>query len=247
MRKNMETNKQWKRVPFTIGLAKDIQSGKVEGRIVTSEDLLVRIVDFNFKDKTDSIVYIGTYANGEQEFIQTCDNEGKSFGADVLFIELPEETPKYDDTEEVPTGDGSIVFLKHKKHEFKVGDVVKVTPQDSKHSEWIIGFGPVIARVLCQTSEGVLLENKCGFIDMFSLDEIQFITDASHDSNHEFKPFDKVLVRDNSEDKWVPDIFRYYNDNYPKNYPYRCCANDYMQCIPYEGNEHLLGTTNNPE
>ena len=60
---------------------------------------------------------------------------------------------------------------------------------------------------------------------------------------HELTPFDKVLVRDNSEDKWMPDIFRYYDDNYPE-YPYRCGANDSKYCIPYEGNEYLLGTTN---
>lgn len=67
------------------------------------------------------------------------------------------------------------------------------------------------------------------------------------DNEPQFKPFDKVLVRDNSESKWVPDIFRYYDDNYPKDYPYRCCANDYKYCIPYEGNEHLVGTTDNPK
>lgn len=67
------------------------------------------------------------------------------------------------------------------------------------------------------------------------------------DNELQFKPFDRVLVRDNSEDKWVPDIFRYYDDIYPKDYPYRCCANDYNQCILYEGNEHLVGTTDKPK
>ena len=73
--------------------------------------------------------------------------------------------------------------------------------------------------------------------------EIELIEETP---KHELKSFDKVLVRDNSEDKWIPDIFRYYDDNYP-DYPYRCCANDYKYCIPYEGNKYLLGTTKNPK
>ncbi len=59
------------------------------------------------------------------------------------------------------------------------------------------------------------------------------------------KPFDKVLVRDDDEFQWKIQLFGRYNPN--KNKPYSCLSYDYKQCIPFEGNEHLLGTTNNPE
>lgn len=57
------------------------------------------------------------------------------------------------------------------------------------------------------------------------------------------QPFDKVLVRDQDCDSWQISLFGYKNRYY-----YRC-SNGYSwnQCIPYKGNEHLLGTTNSPE
>lgn len=58
------------------------------------------------------------------------------------------------------------------------------------------------------------------------------------------KPFDKVLVRDKNVDKWKIDFWGFYDIEYAMNYPYGCCGNSYAQCIPYEGNEQLLGTTN---
>lgn len=65
------------------------------------------------------------------------------------------------------------------------------------------------------------------------------------DKEYDFKPFDKVLVRDDNVDVWRIDLFNNYNPEII--YPYKCLACHYNQCIPFEGNEHLLGTTNNPE
>lgn len=56
-----------------------------------------------------------------------------------------------------------------------------------------------------------------------------------------FKPFDKVLVRDTETENWKASFFSHYN--YDSLWIYRC-FNDigYRYCIPYEGNEHLVGT-----
>lgn len=59
----------------------------------------------------------------------------------------------------------------------------------------------------------------------------------------EFKAFDKVLVRDNEDDIWEVSLFGYKDELY-----YRGDNGiPWIQCIPYDGNEHLLGTTNNVE
>lgn len=63
---------------------------------------------------------------------------------------------------------------------------------------------------------------------------------------HTFQPYDKVLIRDSDKDQWMPEIFSHYNNN--GTYRYRVCGGiGFSQCIPYEGNEHLVGTTNKPE
>lgn len=59
----------------------------------------------------------------------------------------------------------------------------------------------------------------------------------------EFKPFEKVLVRDDTNKEWSIDLFSYYDEE-NKNFPYVCMHIHYRYCIPYEGNEYLLGTTN---
>lgn len=59
----------------------------------------------------------------------------------------------------------------------------------------------------------------------------------------ELKPFDKVLVRDSQSDKWRANLFGYIDkDEY-----YHCVYANWVYCIPYAGNEHLLGTTKDVE
>lgn len=55
------------------------------------------------------------------------------------------------------------------------------------------------------------------------------------------KPFDKVLVRDSKSSKWRANLFSHKNIDEP----YYCVYASWNYCIPYEGNEHLLGTTEN--
>lgn len=62
----------------------------------------------------------------------------------------------------------------------------------------------------------------------------------------EFKPFDKVLVRDDINEKWILSIFGCYEDEVDKDFPYVCLNGRYCYCIPYEGNEYLLNTPNTP-
>ena len=61
----------------------------------------------------------------------------------------------------------------------------------------------------------------------------------------EFKPFDKVLGRNEKDDVWEADLFSHYREE--SQYPFRCIGFGRKCCIPYEGNEHLLGTTDNFE
>lgn len=54
------------------------------------------------------------------------------------------------------------------------------------------------------------------------------------------KPFDKVLVRDCNSHVWNIQFFEKYKSG---KFPFICMGyNKYKECIPYEGNEHLLDT-----
>jgi hypothetical protein len=153
-----------------------------------------------------------------------------------------------------------------KKPEFKDGDIVSIVVQKCTHiaifqsrEEEYIGFHAV----LCQNDE-LLLEKPYrednGDIELRPANnsEKQQLFDAlakegkAWDAEKkqivdlpkecEFKAFDKVLVRDNSSQKWIPDMYRHYNkDEY---FPHNCFSSIYKYCIPYnEETKHLLGTT----
>jgi hypothetical protein len=63
----------------------------------------------------------------------------------------------------------------------------------------------------------------------------------------EFKPFDRVLVRSDSGLKWVVSLFARSFIRIGKWTVYETInGNQYLHCIPYEGNEHLLGTSDEP-
>lgn len=60
-----------------------------------------------------------------------------------------------------------------------------------------------------------------------------------------FKPFDKVLGRNEKDDVWEAELFSHYREE--SQYPFRCIGFARKYCIPYEGNEYLLGTKNDPK
>lgn len=59
-----------------------------------------------------------------------------------------------------------------------------------------------------------------------------------------FKPFDKVLVKDDLNGEWSINLFSYH-DKERQDFPYACINGHYKYCIPYEGNEYFVGKTAN--
>ena len=58
----------------------------------------------------------------------------------------------------------------------------------------------------------------------------------------QFKPYDKVLMRDYNNLPWIPTMYAYSREG---EYCYVSISGSaFKQCIPYGGNEHLAGTTN---
>lgn len=63
------------------------------------------------------------------------------------------------------------------------------------------------------------------------------------DNEPQFKPFDKVLVRQSDKDEWRVALYSHFN---AKENLHITAGLNWYQCIPYEGNEHLVGTTDKP-
>lgn len=92
-------------------------------------------------------------------------------------------------------------------------------------------------RITSYTASGCYYDNGESESDLFFADEKE---------EYDFKPFDKVLVRDCDEQEWNARFFEKMNDLEQC----RFATTDgrvWRYCIPFEGNEELLGTTNEPK
>lgn len=64
------------------------------------------------------------------------------------------------------------------------------------------------------------------------------------DNEPQFKPFDKVLVTMDGWHYWIPSLYR----NETPDGKHICIDDlEYDKCIPYEGNENLVCTTDKPK
>lgn len=114
---------------------------------------------------------------------------------------------------------------------FKVGNRIKYRS------------GEIVYRIVQITEDSYVLDNLCSI--PISIEHMYNLVPDKFDITT-LKPFEsKVLVRDTEEEKWKPAIWGYYDVDHIKGYPYETVGGNCFQlCIPYEGNEHLLGTTN---
>ena len=68
---------------------------------------------------------------------------------------------------------------------------------------------------------------------------------------NKYKPFERIIIRPKDKsDIWVCGLFDNYYDKEIKviiGNKYYMLLSDKYEILPYEGNEHLVGTTNDPE
>ena len=118
------------------------------------------------------------------------------------------------------------------KPKFKVGDIIQ---DEAKYKMKIIEVHEGDECYIYESS----IAHGIGSISFNDQDSFELVPNKFDMST--LKPFDKVLVRDNNEQLWVIDLFGFHDDRMV--YKFMCVGHNVNQCIPYEGNEHLLGTT----
>ena len=120
---------------------------------------------------------------------------------------------------------------------FKVGDMI--VKRNSITNSWIVSSvsSEYYGLKLPEGFEGI------GVLPVSEQDDYELLLNTDKFDITTLKPFDKVLIRDSDTQKWSASLFSYCDGL--KSYKYTCInGSGFKQCIPYEGNEHLLGTTN---
>ena len=124
-------------------------------------------------------------------------------------------------------------FEKVIQPKFKVGDIIKHKTYISK--------GVVVTEI---KDTHYILDDESALPFTFQ-DEYDLVPNKFDITT--LVPFEsKVLVRHNKDNKWCGSFFSHIDGNFHSHcYKYVTIAGkSYPMCIPYEKNEHLLGTTN---
>lgn len=179
--------------------------------------------------------YIPASEEAKKELFDKMKEAGYRWNADTLKLEKIE--PEFKEGEVYINKEGDLYLLVGKITE-GIGKAAILYPD-----------GNFIARAAFSIpDEGLVLATPSDRNKLFSfLNRKGYRYDKKQYKliKQEFKPFDKVLVRDDINEKWLPSIFLCYEDEIDKDFPYVCLNGRYENCIPYEGNEYFVGKTVN--
>lgn len=228
------------KIPFDIELAKLITNKKAEGKIVTREGNDVRILCFDRKDDTYSIITLVSEYNTEQFRSYTVKGEyaiNQETKHD-LFIELPNYNFNNGDiiTYIDPYSENKVIAIidnvSYKDYKPVIKQHISYIPSDDCISLVDTGVGYNLKKA--SESEINLLKNA---LKNSILETVKEYYNKFFCVN--FKPFEKVLVRHSNYANWSVNFFSHKEeDGY-------VCINGFKwsQCIPYnDETKHLLCT-----
>lgn len=241
-----------------------------KGDVLVSNDGGTEVIFDKWYDDTYTNFYSKHYLNSEDEN-NIKYNEAFLCTTERYSLEDKDTAQTYINTIEKRLG-GKLnldtLEIEKTQPEFKDGDIVALVVRKCTHiaifqsrQEAYIGFHAV----LCQNDELLLEEpfrEDVGDIELrlATNSEKQQLFDAlakdgkawdaekkqfvDIKKEHQFKPFEKVLVRDFIDDVWRASFFSHIKENDGR-YVTTCVT--WKFCIPYIGNESLLGTTKDVE
>lgn len=236
-------------VPFDLELSKEITNGEVEGRIITRVGNSVRILCYDVIGNKYKICGLVHYGKSEEP--EAFTEKGLFYENQTDDLDLMIEIPEY-----LSFKDGDIITFGNEKDCLATGIFRKRDSKTSHECYVILGYqGNLSFHDKGRTYNNARLateEEKQKLIDALlsskypeAKEYCKTFFGIEKKKGYEFKPFDKVLVRQSETCKWEASFFSNITDEVNK---YRCCGMNYMFCIPYnEQTAHLLGTKDNWE
>jgi hypothetical protein len=235
-------------IPFDLELAKKIQNGEVEGRIVNGEGTEYEIVKWDAKG---DYPLIGVYFNKsiDTTMARSFNEQGTYNKVMGTVLDLQLEVPEYLTWKEgdylTIHYDGyphTYIFI-YKSFTANVSNPIKyhalfnVENNCLKIESETISEGDILPSTPSEIElmHELLLENGKRWNP-----ETKRVEDVKKEPEHELKPLDLILVRCNC---WELCQYAFVKDGYV----HTVGSLAFSEWIPYKGNEHLLGTTNNPE
>ena len=246
------------KVPFDVEMAKKITEKSVEGRIVTRCGFTARVICWDRFGRDNPLVVL---FNNEKDEVVICYNNDGVFSTEKKEdgLDLMLEIPEY-----MTFKDGDII--KQSNDTYTWLSIIKDIDLSDDGKGGLLYFTNEYVSMLINDGDGSIdidtysdagqkveratEEEKLKLIDAMKANEspkakeyLKRFFGIEEKQEYEFKPFDRVLVRDGNDGCWHADIFSHKNKDRGR---YYCTGYEWRQCIPYnEQTAHLLGTTNN--
>lgn len=248
-------------VPFDMEMAKRITEGKIPGEIQIVSPYWTkscRILCFDMKGPS-SIIALWTRESDGFEVVEYFHSNGKNHIEKKLQLRIPELlTYKEGDVIYCQNRDNTCQWISIVKEVWTEGllgvdEYVAWFLYKKDHKLQFHGYSDNIGftRKATEEEKQQLIEalqednseeSKKILKQFFNIEEDENVTESKQDSECQFQPFDKVLVRDSQQERWRIEFFGFILDD--EEFKYRCLYDYHRYCIPYnEKTKHLLGTT----
>lgn len=232
-------------IPFDLETAKRIREGEIPGQIVTEKGRnRAEIVYEDNLSNCPLLVVIHSSTVSADWFCAT----GKALSSENrLLLEVPEYTT-FKDGDVLSNEEGNYIFILNTNGKYLTSLYASLAAgADFNISDNIAANGNNIERYrLATDSEKQMMINALKASNNPKAKEyLKRFFGIEEEPKYEFKPFDKVLVRDEGDKEWHISLFAREIVDYSDGLSYKYeCSNGTLwdYCIHFEGNEHLLGT-----
>lgn len=195
-------------------------------KISSSNDIFCRVTKGNGGITTAAFTCFGRYY---------CDFPNSEC---MLF---PSKDQRNWDEFKIPVKRGDIMMFDDKSGVFMIDvmmdNYVTIIAYVDKYSNFRIGDRILLSYI--PASED--MKNK--FFDAMDKAGYEWDGETLKKKECQFKPFEKVLVRNGELAKWRCGFYSHISEGVFK---YITTNGTFAMCIPFKGNEHLVGTTDNP-
>lgn len=239
-------------VPFDLNTARKIKSGEIEGSVLI-DNIEIEFV-YESKDCADRYNLLFVKKDGSGISAIYADTEGCALGDTTL--ELRVEAGAYFKEGDILTSTKGCQFIYNGLiTEGAMGSICGMTTYGDIEFDRCTLWTDVYSedknrnvRKAIEEEKKFLAEKiikaedgrKINIIKRY-LSEYEYLLDEM--PKHDFKPFERVLVRRTNQERWKLHLFSRESGGDNK---YECLGGvGFSQCIPYEGHEHLLGTNKN--
>lgn len=236
-------------IPFDLETAKRIREGEIPGQIVTEKgrNRAEIVYEDNLSNCPLLVVIHSIYVSAD--WFSTTGKANSS--ENRLLLEVPEYTT-FKDGDVLSNEDGSYIFILniHGKYltslyaSLAAGTSLNISDNSAARGNKI-----ELYRLATDSEKQRMIKALKKSKNPKAKEYLKRFFGTEEEPKYEFKPFDKVLVKNDESDRWCISFFsREIVDGSDGSSCEYECSNGLLwnYCISFEGNEHLLGATENP-